>query len=123
MKIYVVLKGQYSDRYIVGVAETREKAEMIAEAVSGRYMSEKADIEEYDTDQFSDRRFRYQVTENGYDDLWQVEYDDWDYNSDYPESCHAYGDVYIVYANSPQQAIKIAQDIKAQIEAEKAGIV
>lgn len=50
MKIYVVMKGEYSDRHIVGVCDNEERAETVRKLVSGRYEYDVAYIEEYDTD-------------------------------------------------------------------------
>lgn len=121
MKVYVIEKGQYSDRHIIAVSDSPEKAEEIRAAVSGKYRGEEATITEYDTNQFANSVFRYEVIED-YNDIWRVKYDDWNLNWQYPESCHAYADTYIVYAKNPDQAIKIAQDIKAQRKAEEEGV-
>lgn len=119
MKVYVIEKGEYSDRFIVGVTDNPIRAEEIKKAVSVGWRGE-ASITEYDTEQFSDNRFRYRVEEEFGE--WTASYDDYDMCDNYPESCHAWGDTYITYASSPEQAIKIAQDIKAQMKAEEEGV-
>ena len=119
MKVYVIQKGQYSDRTIVGVTETEEEAKEVVHAID-----DDAWITEYDTKQFKTHLIRFVVEERTwYDGNWYAEYDQYDLYKEYKESCCAYDNTYVVYAESKDTAIKIAQDIRAQYLAEKEGIV
>lgn len=51
MKVYVITKGDYSDYHICGVAVDKNMADKIAEGCSSSY--EDAEIEVYDTEEFS----------------------------------------------------------------------
>ena len=125
MKVYVIEKGVYSDRHIVGVVETEEEAKRICEIISekkgSKYFEDIASYEEYDTTKFRTNRLRYIVTEAFGE--WDARYDDYDLYSQYKDSTCIYEGAYVVYANSQQQAIKIAQDMAAQGKAEKEGII
>ena len=52
MKVYVIEKGCYSDRHVVGVTETEKEAKAICKVISGKYKYDKASYTEYDTKQF-----------------------------------------------------------------------
>lgn len=119
MKVYVIQKGQYSDCHIVGVALTSEAANKIAKAVSGPYSYDKAFVEEYDTERFSTGLFRYCVTYDGYD--WEAEYDEYNCYIN-ATTGKLYGDTFVIDARSPEEAIKIAQDMAAEAKAKEAGI-
>lgn len=122
MKVYVIEKGYYSDRHIIGIVESKEEAKSIVDAIKcGSYDADSISYEEYDTLQFSDKRFRYAVTRYS-DSDWEAEFDEYDLWSNYKESIHDYSDHYIIYANSPNQAIKIAQDMRAEELARKNGL-
>ncbi len=121
MKVYVIEKGSYSDRHVVGVTETEKEAKKICKAISGKYKYDKASYTEYDTKQFQINQLRFDVSYL-YDE-WKVEYDEYDIYADYKENCEYYEDSYIIYANSPDQAIKIAQDMRAEKLAKKAEII
>lgn len=118
MKVYVIKKGIYSDRHVVGVVETEEEAKKICEVISSKkWSSDKATYEEYDTKQFQTNRIRFTV--QCFDGEWSVEYDDYDLYSNYTDNGLVYEDFWVIYANSPEQAIKIAQDMKAVSDLEK----
>lgn len=121
MKVYVIEKGSYSDRHVVGVTETEKEAKEICKAISGKYKYDKASYTEYDTKQFQINRLRFNVSYL-YDE-WEVEYDEYDIYADNKENGEYYEDNYIIYANSPDQAIKIAQDMRAEKLAKKEGLV
>ena len=119
MKIYVIQKGEYSDKHIIGVTDDKCKAETVSNAIGGWYT-------EFDTDQFTiPRCIRYQVYDpvNSYTDDWLAEYDDWEIYDNYKENSIVYDGLYIIYADSPQQAIKIAQDMRAEKLAEEKGLI
>lgn len=63
MKIYVVTEGSYSDYHIVGVSDDMETARKIAE-----YRG--AEVETYDTNDFTDDRLFWLYT-------WRTWYDDY----------------------------------------------
>lgn len=115
MKVYVLEIGLYSDRHIIGVVETKEEAEKISQVLD-------ADYSEWDTKQLNCNRLKFIVTDYG--DGWDVEYHEYeDLFPDITETQVIYDGLYCVFANSQDQARKIAQDMKAEELARKAGIV
>ena len=120
MKVYVIEMGEYSDRRIIGVTETEEIAKEMCEKIGGDRW-DKATYTEYDTNQFVDRKLRYIVTELC--DEWYAKFDSWDLMFTYRENSEVFEDEWVIYANSQEQAIKIAQDMKAEKAAIKEGIV
>lgn len=115
MKVYVLEKGQYSDRHVIGVVDSREKAEKISHMLD-------ATSTEWDTEQFEiPNNVVYEVfdPEFNYGDEWKAFYDDWGLYSDYKENKEEYEGHYIIRSNTPEQAIKIAQDMKAEKLAKK----
>ena len=114
MKVYIIEKGAYSDRHVVGVTEAEEKAKKICEIID-------ADYSEWDTNQFSTDRIRFVV--DYWCGNWTAEYDEYNLYSMYSDNVCDYENHYVIYANSIQQAIKIAQDMAAKIKAEKEGTV
>lgn len=122
MKVYVITKGCYSDYHICGVCLDKKKAKEIAEAVSEEPRSlYEARVEEYDTDQFETQKLRFVV--EYYSHKWTAEYDDYDFWKEYSENTVKDSHNFIVYADSPEQAIKIAQDMRAEYLAKKKGII
>jgi hypothetical protein len=128
MKVYVVEKGVYSDRHIVGVTESQEEAKEIARVVAGArnpyYVRDDITITEYDTKAFASGRFKFLVI--FCDDEVTVEClsinqgiieDDYTETSYIPEL-----DEYVVFARDKEQAVKIARDMEAQRKAEEAGV-
>lgn len=110
MKIYVIQKGEYSDRHIVGVTDDKNKAKKLCDMLD-------ASFSEFDTEQFSipnSLRFEVWNPSNSYTGGWIAEYDDYDIYDNYKENAIDYDGHYIIYADSPQQAIKIAQDMRAE---------
>lgn len=122
MKVYVIQRGYYSDRHIIGVVETKEEAIRIAEALKDSWDRDSVAWREYDTKQFVDHRFRYTV-ERMYDNTWHIEYDEYGAYKEYEETAKIYDDNYVVYAYNTQQAIKIAQDMYYEEQAQKEGLV
>ena len=115
MKIYVIEKGCYSDRYVVGVVETKEEAERVVE-ILGKSGCEDVGYSIFDTKQFQTDRLRFQVSYMF--EEWEVEYDDW-HDAEYTENTEIYEDCWIIYAPNPEKAIKIAQDMRAEREYNK----
>ena len=121
MKVYVIEKGYYSDRHIIGVVESEEKAKEVIKAVRDNHDADSVKYTEYDTDQFNDKRFRY-IVYNEYNVEWLAEYDAYVYD-DVDETQKIYDGCYVVYADSAEQAIKIAQDMYYEEMAMKEGLV
>lgn len=122
MKVYVVEKGFYSDRSIVAVVETKEEAEKLVKAFGGKppWRENDTSYTEYDTKKFVSGLIRYQV--DNYSGEWTADPDVYDLYKGYKENACDYEGHYIIYANSPEQAEKIAQDMYAEEEARKQGI-
>lgn len=115
MKIYVIEKGCYSDRHVVGVTENEDNAKRVCNAID-------ADYGIYDTNQFETcSLLRYEVQLFG--NYINVEYDDYDIYKDIKENTEYYDDFYIIYATSKDQATKIALDMRAEKQAIKEGII
>ena len=119
MKVYVIEKGAYSDRHIVGVCLDKKKADEIAKAISVNIYNQ-AYVTEYDTDQFIISPLRWTV--GYYTHKWSAEYDDYNLHTQYTESTALNRHNFIVYADTKEQAIKIAQDLRAEYLAKKKGI-
>ena len=120
MKVYVIEKGMYSDRHIIGVVETEEEAKKICNVISTNQEEDWVEYTEYDTYQFSTIRLRYHVSE--FCGEWNAEYDDYGLYGMYRDNEEQYEGSYVIYANSPQQAIKIAQDMRAEKLAKEKGV-
>ena len=124
MKVYVITKGAYSDYHICGVSLDKNLADKIAEGCSDNY--EDADVEVYDTEEFSPLlkggsvffvRLVYGTNEI------EVCEEDWDYmlgriNKVVPmirnQGCFTY-----VVAEDEEHARKIGSDILFQYKYEK----
>lgn len=122
MLVYVIETGQYSDRHVVGVTDNEEKAKQICDAINGSrgIFNSSTTYAAYDTDQFQTQKLRYTVDFN-IDDFPVCEYDDWLYDQ-YTENALVYPGFFIIYADTPEQAIKIACDMRAEAEAERNGL-
>lgn len=126
MKVYVIQKGYYSDRHIIGIVETKEEADNLVKILkdTNSYSADSVSYEEFDTKQFCSKLLRFEVEDRSwYPSDWSAEYDEYDLYKEYDHNTCDYENHYIIYASTPQQAIKIAQDMKAQMMAEKEGIV
>lgn len=117
MDVYVIEKGCYSDRHVVGVTETQEEAERICELLNKTTYEPYASWEKYDTHQFITKPMRFLVS-NDFDE-WKVDFDDYDLYKNYTENSEIFEGYYVIYAWEPDVAIKIAQDLEARIKAEK----
>lgn len=115
MKVYVIENDYYSDRHIIGVTETEEEAKKICDAIYD------CEYSEWDTNHFQVNQIRFEVTHFSGDE-WVAELDRYHDDSNGESYCY-YDGCYIVFAMTPEQAIKIAQDMEAEIKAKKAGIV
>ena len=119
MKVYVLQKGQYSDRHVIGVTDDKRKAKKICNMID-------ASFSEFDTEQFQvPNCLRYEVWDErmSYTGEWIAEYDEYDIYDEYKENAIDYDGHYIIYADSPDQAIKIAQDMRAEKLAKEKGIL
>lgn len=123
MKIYVITKGEYSNYYICGVAVDREKAETLARIYSDKW--EKADVEEYDTDNYNPvlegkTAYRVLFLKNG--DVDRVMTPEYDFFEPIVENIHYWTGATLsvgVYADDEKSAIKIASEKRAKFLAEK----
>lgn len=122
MLVYVIETGQYSDRHVVGVTDNENKAKEICKAIEGgRLIFKGTTYTPYDTDQFQTQKLRYTVDFN-MDDSPVCEYDDYGYYDYHTENTLEYPGFFVIYADSPEQAIKIASDMHAEAEAERNGL-
>jgi hypothetical protein len=134
-KAYVVTQGAYSDYHIVGVFTTEENAKIYADRINAGQPYSSADIEEYELDEAVNRQFLYQThiyisrrTETGFNkDTRLVHPDEYKFGLN-TESHIGYStgrlkEPYVMaYANTVEQAEKIAHDLWAQVQANEAGI-
>ena len=118
MKVYVITKGVYSDYHIVGVCLDEKKAKEIAKVISDKYNN--AYVEEFDSDQFITKTPRWIV--GYYTHKWTAEYDEYDLRSVHTENTIIDSHNFVIYADTPEQAIKIAQDMRAEYLAKKKGV-
>lgn len=125
MKVYVIEKGNYSDSHVVAVADSEEEAKRICgilrDSELWEYDKKSIRYTEFDTNQFQTDRIRFCV--EYYLNDWRATYDDYDFYSSYKDNIEDYEDHYVIYAATPHQAIKIAQDMRAEKLAGKEGIV
>ena len=129
--VWVVSKGEYSDRYIVGIASTRERAETMAAMHTDIW--EGCDLEEYELD--TDHDYLTSV----YMRVWvATRYEDGEIvviaqlpdgvnSKDYPEILNKVtedeiGLVTVVVAEHRVEAYKKASDIFAKYRAEMLGL-
>ena len=109
MEVYVIEKGCYSDRYVVGVVETKEEADRVVEILE-KSRGEDVGYSIFDTNQFQTDRLRFIVSYTFGE--WIVTYEDYLYD-EYTENTEIYEDCWIIFAPNPDKAIKIAQDMRA----------
>lgn len=119
MKVYVIEKGQYSDRHVIGVVEDKDKAKKICDVLD-------ANFSEWDTNQFDVPNyavFEVHDPKFSWTNEWVAYYDEWGFYDNFENDEEDFEGHYVIHANSPEQAIKIAQDIKAKNKAVKEGII
>lgn len=123
MIVYVIETGQYSNRHVVGVTDNEEKAKQVCDAINGSQgtFKDSTIYTAYDTDQFQIQKLRYTV-DFSMGDSPVYEYDGYGYYDYYIENRLEYPDFFIVYADTPEQALKIAYDMRAEAEAERNGV-
>lgn len=123
MIIYVIEQGQYSDRHVVGLVETEEEAKRLCDSLNkcAYIYKNSATYTPYDTKQFQTKKMRYTVTFL-YEDEPQVEYDSYGFYDTYDHSIMVYSGFFVIYADTPEQALKIAYDMRAEAEVERNGL-
>ena len=123
MKVYAIEKGWYSDRHIIGIVETEDEAKSIVDAIKGgSYDSDSARYEEYDTKKFQKNRMRF-TEDHEYNDSWHAEYDEYGWNNEFKDNTEVYEGHYVIYADTSEQAKKIAQDMYWEEKARREGLV
>jgi len=123
MKVYVIEKGYYSDRHIIGIVETKDEAEQIVDAIKGAsWDRDSVRYKEFDTEQFKNKRLLFEVTRE-WNNSWHAEFDEYNFFDNYKDNTCDYSDHYIIYADNPSQAIKIAQDMYWEEQAKKEGLI
>lgn len=119
---YVVMRGDYSDKHIVGVTCDQEKAQKIKECYSDSWRE--ARIEEWDESDVNFNNF-YEVRYDKVDDDYMVEKQSpdevFDLNIIY-EYNHKDGFSVSVQAENEDLALKIARDLYAEYKAKNEGI-
>ena len=131
MKIYVVMKGEYSDRHVVCVTLNKEVAEAMAKRFT-EYESEPCYIDEFeDAAEFVETRKVYRVIflKDGSHKVTEMnDYDDYEWQ----KACNKeIGDCIwwdkaiwaYCFADNAEHAFKIACDRRAKYLAEKEGII
>ena len=109
MKVYVIEKGCYSDRHVVGVVETEQEAKEICKNILSD--DDSASYEEYDTKKFETELPRFCVYFCFGE--WVAEYDDIGIYESYKESTEDYENHFVIFAKTKEVALKIAQDMRA----------
>lgn len=133
MKVYVIMKGEYSDKHICGAAIDPDVAEIIRQKCSDpdpEYDYGHARIEEYDTERWSviaqgGKIFRVVFRPDGEIRCREAEFSHWDYATyeDYKHCFKAYDGLCVyVTATNAAQAKKIACDKRAEYLAMEEGI-
>ena len=135
MKVYVVTAGEYSDYHIIGVRLRREDAEKLALLFSGPRSYYEPEIEEYDTNDFTELFYglkQYYAYFNKKLELLECYTNNSDNTTldDYFREgvreiqwiCSSTKYVVQVYAKDKEHAEKIAKDRLAQFCAEKEGL-
>lgn len=130
MIVYVIEKGYYSDRYIIGVTDSKETAEIIKNQYN---QNGDTTYTEYNTEQFKViKPMRYSIGFICKSNRWYGFPDEFGSKEEYDSSVYLgksedwSGDEiesYVVLANSLKQAIKIAQDMRAERCAEENGLI
>ena len=121
---YVIMKGEYSDKHIVGVTCDKHKAEKIKECYSDSWHD--ARIQEWDESNVSFENY-YRIEYDKDDDTYRAEKtppdDIYEDINDIVEYCHGDGFSVNVQAENESVALKIARDLFAEYKARKAGII
>ena len=115
MKVYVIAQGEYATYHIIGVTLDREVAEKCVKVHEAEYDPPR--IEEYDTNQFPQyTRKAWRVIFNPYE-IKEITLTAYLFFLEYSNADEQY-----VLADTEAHALKIAQDRRAKLLAEKAGL-
>lgn len=120
---YVIMRGDYSDKHIVGVTCNQEKAQKIKECYSDSWRE--ARIEEWDESDVNFNNF-YEVRYNKVDEDYMVEKQSPDEVFNLNVICEYNskdGFVVSVQAEKEDLALKIARDLYAEYKAKNEGII
>ena len=121
MIVYVIEQGIYSDRKVIGVTETEEKAKQICNGLNRYSFDSSANYSAYDTEQFQTQKIRYTVVFT-LDNEPEVSVDRFGIFDQYDHSVMVYPEFFVIYTDTPEQAVKIAYDMRAEAEAERNGL-
>ena len=120
MKVYVILKGEYSDTYIVGVTKSKKIAEDFCAADAGNYGE--AYFEEYNTDdlnvEIAGKKTYTAVGRYGKGIISVCESKEDLENAVFGKTDYRKGEDYLIYvlAKDIPEALKIAADRMAEYE-------
>lgn len=124
MKIYVVTKGSYSDYHIVAATLDKEKAEKIAKRFSDNY--DECDVEEYEDSEVVLKPYwyvRFQKDTSEVIELCDESRDDYALHTLNLVNEYRDGNIAIrVAADTPEEAIKIASEKRAEYLAKREGV-
>lgn len=135
MKVYVITAGEYSDYQIVGVATTKDMADIIVGKHNLYNKYDEAQIEEYDTDVYEPLRTndQWEVWKrlDKQTNQWKVKCESKSYLSDEVNKVNVnydgHGKIHsyyvVVYAVNEESAIKIASEKFAEYQAMEEGLV
>lgn len=130
MKIYVVMKGAYSDRHVVTATTDPEKAKKISEKFSDDW--DDCWIDEFEDGDFMLRQLWYvSFFYDGSVDTVRRENDEYYYEGAYNDKSIRWNtrngiihDVWMyVFADNEEHAIKIATDKRAEFLAQQNGLI
>lgn len=133
MKVFVVTQGAYSDYHIIAVCIDKNRAQQIARLTSKDLNDSysRSEIEEYELDE------AYGLFPENISNIYRLEYDDAkkltllkcengedEYNDALSDFVNHSGKKYITYvfANTPEDALKIGADRITQFRAEEQGL-
>lgn len=125
MTVYVINRGCYSDRYIVGVYSEKQKAERVVELMEtgSEYYGKLVDIEEYELDEYNPGEppqgmLPYEVVmfTNGKSRVSRCSIEDFElHQCMIPSSDWNRHWLFRVFAKDREHAIKIANEQRAQL--------
>lgn len=123
MIVYVIEEGRYSDRGVVAVVETEEEAQLLCDTINrhATIYENSATYKPYDTKQFQTKKIRYTV-DFTFENKPDVQIDVIGIYDRYDHSVMEYPGFFVIYADTPEQALKIAYDMRAEAEAERNGL-
>lgn len=121
---YVIMKGNYSDKHIIGVTSNEQKAQKIKECYSDKW--KEARIEEWQEDDLCFNNY-YTIKYDATDDVYSVEKESPEFIEYNLNSICEYrnrdGFSVNVQAENEETALKIAIDLYAEYRAKKEEII